>query len=566
MKLVLAVYNSKYIHSSLAPWCLGAGLTAYAPSVEWCVKEGTINQNPELLVNQILEENPNVVGFSVYIWNKPNTLQAIKSIKKQNPCCKIVVGGPEVSYNAAQILQENLEIDYVLSGEGEESLPAFCNALQDRLDPLEQNVAGLCGRNNGTIVEKEPAVLTMSPPDPYTKEYFEALNGRICYIETTRGCPYRCAFCLSGRCGPVRCFEMDDMKRRITKLAQSGTKTIKFVDRTFNARPDRAAEIWRWILQEYGKSLPKDVCFHFEIAGDILKEEHFELLNQMPLGAVQLEIGLQSFHEPTLEAIHRKTNCTKLKENICRLAQPQNIHLHIDLIAGLPLETFEIFGQSFNTAFALQPQMLQLGFLKLLYGADMREQPQEYPCNFDSNPPYQVIDTPWISVEELHKLHLLEDVVERTFNSGRFHRTIEYLLETTGFSPFALFGFLSEQETAEKTGLDAYTELLFQTAQKLPNVDKQKLRDIMCIDRLESNGTGKLPVCLQVEDKNLKRYSILLEQKSATPKKAKRGKAILYADNQMVWVDYGKPAHPVTGRRKAAFISLDELDKSEILK
>lgn len=559
MKLVLAVYNSKYIHSSLAPWCLAAGLQQYAPWVEYTVQEGTINQPPELLVNKILQQKPDVVGFAVYIWNRTQTIQAVQQLRQATPDCKIILGGPEVSYNAAQVLNEIPQVDYILSGEGEESLPALCNAIKDGVELHTAGIEGLCVRTENGVQIAEPAILHNPPPDPYTEDYFAALQGRICYIETTRGCPYRCAFCLSGRCGPVRCFELEEMKRRITKLANSGTKTIKFVDRTFNAHPARAAEIWRWIAEEYGKTLPTDVCFHFEVAGDILNEEHFQLLNEMPDGAVQLEIGLQSFHEPTLAAIHRKTNCKKLAENIRRLAQPQNIHLHIDLIAGLPLETYDIFANSFDIAFSLAPQMLQLGFLKLLHGADMRELPAEYPCRFEEEPPYQVIDTPWISQQELQKLHKIEDVVEKTYNSGRFRKTVEYLLQTCGYTPFRMFEQLSECEVAQKIGLDDYTALLFEQALKLPKIQPEQLRDVMCIDRMESNGTGKLPCCLQREDKQLKAYKTALNALYPQPQNAKRGVAELYARQELMWVDYNQPAHPVTGRRKAKFIPLKEL-------
>lgn len=555
MKLVLAVYNSKYIHSSLAPWCLVAGMNAYAPEIPWVVKEGTINQPMEQLVGKIVKETPDIVGFSVYIWNKEITLQAVQVLKQQNKNCIVVLGGPEVSYNAKEILEQYPEVDYILSGEGEESLPAFCKAYYEGRNPAKENIAGLCTREQP---QTPPAILQMEPPNPYLPEYFFALKGRIAYIETTRGCPYRCAFCLSGRCGPVRCFDLKNSLEKIEKLANSGAKTVKFVDRTFNANPARATAIWSWILQEYGKSLPTGVCFHFEIAGDILKEEHFTILEKFPVGAVQLEIGLQSFHEPTLQAIHRKTNCEKLKNNIRRLMDMKNIHIHIDLIAGLPLETLEIFSHSFDTAFSLRPQMLQLGFLKLLHGADMREKKGEYPCHFDTTPPYQVIDTPWISKEELEKIHKVEDATERLYNSGRFLRTVEYLLQSTQLSPFWLFYELAI-EPHSTMGLDDYTAFIQNKAEKLPFVEKETLRDVLCIDRLESNGTGKLPSCLQRKDPNIKKYRQVLKEKFPTKQGEKRGIAILYGQDSVAWVDYGQAAHAVTARRAATILPLKEI-------
>lgn len=558
MKLVLAVYNSKYIHSSLAPWCLGAGLKQYAPFVKWKVLEGTINQPYLQLVEQILQEKPDLITFSVYIWNKEITLKAIKAIKQQLPNCKILLGGPEVSYNAKEVLEESPETEYILAGEGEETLPQLCNCLQQERDPLEDEIDGLCARVGQEILEKEPAILKLPAPDPYGKEYFQALQGRIAYIETTRGCPYRCAFCLSGRCGPVRCFDLEQTKAKIIKLAQSGTKTVKFIDRTFNAHPSRATEIWSWIAQEYGKSLPEGVCFHFEIAGDILKPEHFAVLEKMPLGAVQFEIGLQSFYEPTLEAIHRKTNCTRLKQNIQRLVQGKNIHIHIDLIAGLPLETFAIFAESFNTAFWLKPQMLQLGFLKLLHGADMREFSEEYPCRYEKKPPYQVVDTPWISKEELEQIHQVEDSTEKLYNSGRFLRTVQYLLQCTQLSPFAFFLKMAYPQH-HSVNLEEYTAFIQQRAESFPQVDKNLLRDCLCMDRLESNGTGKLPLCLQIQDPKLKQYSNLLKRKFPLDKGAKRGIAVLYGQKKIAWVDYHVPANPITQRRQCNTIEIEQL-------
>lgn len=555
MQLVLAVYNSKYIHSSLAPWCLAAACEAAGQPAQ--VLEGTINQSPAALAQKIIEAKPDTAGFSVYIWNRRHTFEAVRLVRRALPGCVILLGGPEVSHNPAEVLAELPEADYILSGEGEESLPAFCRLLADGR-PGAGSVPGLCGREDGRIYTAPPAITETLPPSPYTPAYLEALGGRIAYIETTRGCPYRCAFCLSGRCGPVRCWPLDEMFSRIALLANSGARTVKFVDRTFNANPARAAAIWRWIAENRGRLFPENVCFHFEIAGDILTEEHFELLARFPAGAVQLEIGLQSFHEPTLSAIHRKTDCTKLAENIRRLAAPGNLHLHIDLIAGLPLEDFSTFARSFNIAFSLRPSMLQLGFLKLLHGADMREDPSQFPCRYSPDPPYEVIDTPWISAAELSRIHAAEDALERLYNSGRFIQTVNYLLSVTKLDAFSLFLWLGEHiPTPAGTGLDAYTAALLHTVPQLPGADTKRLRDVLCLDRL-ATGDGRLPACLHRPDPQLAVYLRRLAQRCPA-QGVRRTAAVLYGEKALAWSEHDRPPHPVTGRCPVHTIPLSAL-------
>ncbi len=555
MQLVLAVYNSKYIHSSLAPWCLAAACEAAGLPAQ--VLEGTINQPPSTLAQQVIAAKPDVAGFSVYIWNRRHTFEAVRLVRRALPHCVILLGGPEVSHNPDEVLAELPEASYILSGEGEESLPAFCRLLQNGR-VKKGCVPGLCGRENGHIYTAPPAITTMLPPSPYTPAYLQALGGRIAYLETTRGCPYRCAFCLSGRCGPVRSWPLEEMFTRLTQLANSGAHTVKFVDRTFNANPARAASIWRWIAENRGLLFPKDVCFHFEIAGDILTEEHFELLARFPAGTIQLEIGLQSFHEPTLCAIHRKTNCTKLAQNIRRLAAPGNLHLHIDLIAGLPLEDFATFAHSFNIAFSLHPSMLQLGFLKLLHGADMREDPAQFPCRYSPEPPYEVIDTPWITTAELARIHAAEDALERLYNSGRFIQTVYYLLSVSNLDAFSLFLWLGEHIPAPAgTGLDAYTEALLQAAAQLPGTDSERLRDVLCLDRL-ATGDGRLPACLHRPDPQLAVYLRRLSQRRPAAG-VRRTAAVLYGENMLAWSEHDCPPHPVTGRRTVQTIPLSAL-------
>lgn len=556
----LCALNAKYVHSSLAPWCLLAGVRAFAPQINAHVVEGTVNEPPETVLERIADGAPDVVTFSCYLWNIRQTLALAEQLKRRLPGVCIVLGGPEVSYCAADVLNENPAVDFVLSGEGETSLPALLSCLGQGKTPSADEVPGLCTREHTA----PPCVLSGEVPSPYTPEYFKALNRRIAYLETSRGCPFTCAFCLSGRCGTPRYFNLEGVYQNILALANSGAQTVKLIDRTFNANPRHANAILRFLLSHYGKEIPAGVCFHFEIAGDILTEETMALLAQMPAGAVQLEIGMQSFCEKTLDAVRRKTNTEKLKANIRRLVAMGNMHIHIDLIAGLPYEDVPTFAESFNTAYALGADMLQMGFLKLLHGAAMREEPQNFPCEFRKEPPYEVISTPWLTAEELAMLHGVEDALERMVNSGRFHRTAAYLMERTGLSPFAFFQTMGK--AAQKAGvgshgvpLDEYTAFLLETAPRLwQSVTREALRDVMVCDRLESNATGRLPLCLHIADpalgQTVKRLAALHPPRSGV----RRGAAILYTERQAVYVDY-ENKNPKTGRFALRRVDLDAL-------
>ncbi|MBR5262724.1 MAG: B12-binding domain-containing radical SAM protein, partial [Clostridia bacterium] len=315
MKVIIACLNSKFVHASLSPWCLLAGVRAFgARHYDITVAESTINSDTSEFAQKIISEKPDVVAFSCYIWNITKTLEACRIIR-QNHSCTIVLGGPEVAYRPKDVLEKYGFADFVLSGEGEWCFPA----LLDNLGGDLSLVAGLSYRHNGEVCINPGKEYTDTPPSPYCDEFFKILNGRIAYIETARGCPYRCAFCLSGRGSPLRFFDIDRVKEDIIRLSRSDTQTVKFVDRTFNADAKRADKILLFIKENYGKAIPGGVCFHFEIAGDILKESTLGILESMPRGAVQLEIGMQSFNEETLRKINRRTDTAKLIENIKKL-------------------------------------------------------------------------------------------------------------------------------------------------------------------------------------------------------------------------------------------------------
>ena len=548
LNAVICSLNSQYIHSSLAPWCLFSGIEEYCRGeISAMVVEGTINEDPQRVLEQILSYHPMVVGFCCYIWNITAVLGLANRIKEELTDCVIVLGGPEVSYNAQEILRNSNFVDYVISGEGEKPFAKLLTAL--RCDSGVEGIEGLCYRKGERFIVSEPYTPCEIPTSPYTEAYFAALNGRIAYLETSRGCPFSCAFCLSGRCGGVRSYSLERAKQEILLLANSGTQTIKLVDRTFNADRKRAKEIFGFIIQQYGTEIPCGVCFHFEIAGDLLDEETLHLLATAPIGSMQFEIGLQSFNPKTLAQINRKTNIEQLKKNIAALLANGNAHVHIDLIAGLPQEDFESFQESFNIAYTLKPHMLQLGFLKLLHGAPMREEPDLFPCVYDPKPPYMVKKTPWLSEQDLKLLQDTEHALDRLYNRGRFRRTLSYLLDHCKKSPFALFsefGVFLAQTEQEHQSLDDFTALVFFYFADLIGVEKKELRDYMVCDRLATNASGKLPKVLRVEDPRLKKAIKTLEWKQGRKKGVKRGYALLYSRDCLVYADYNHK-NPVTG-------------------
>ncbi len=550
MKVIIACLNSKFVHASLSPWCLLAGVREFAEKAyDVSVMESTVNGDVQSFAQRIVSEKPNVVAFSCYIWNITKTLEVCRIIK-ENHGCRIILGGPEVAYRPKDVLQKYGFVDFVLSGEGEWSFPALLDNMSGDLSL----VSGLTYRQNNEIIAIPEAVYTTTPPSPYCDEFFENLNGRIAYIETARGCPYSCAFCLSGRCSPLRFFELERVKKDIIRLASSGTQTVKFVDRTFNANAKRADEILLFIKENYGKEIPGNVCFHFEIAGDILKESTLEILSAMPYGAVQLEIGMQSFNEDVLKKINRKTDTKKLIENINKLISFNNMHIHIDLIAGLTGEDYDSFKNGFNTAYSLGAHMLQMGFLKLLYGADMREKSEKYPCSFGDEPPYEVTSTPWLSAEEIRTLKNCEDALDRLYNSGRFLFTLEYLTEEVGILPFDVFNSFGNAVSGEKMPLGKYAEKLYDFFSD--KCDKAILREKILCDLICCSSAVQIPDVLKVKDPLYRQAKKYFTQKVNNSVKI----AILYSQSKIFAVDQRTPK-TLHNRYEGELYGIDEIEQ-----
>ncbi len=542
MKTLISTLNSKYIHSSLAPWCLFTACRSYCEKNHIIkVIEGTVNEKADTVLKRITDEKPDAVAFSVYIWNREKTLALCEEIKKANPETVIILGGPEVAYNQKDVLESCYFVDYVLSGEGEIILPKLLDYISSGL--LPDGMDGVSYRKSGELIIKNEAIgESFDYPSPYCEEYFKALGGRLTYLETSRGCPFNCAYCLSGRCGKVKFKSLEQTKAEILLLANSGTKTVKFVDRTFNCNNTRAVEILRFINESYGKAIPRGVCFHFEISADILKDSFIEEVSRAEKGTFQFEIGIQSMNTKTLKAIGRRSDISKLCENIRKLVALRNCHIHTDLIAGLPFETLESFKEGFNKSYELGADMLQLGFLKLLHGSPLRDNTDAFPCEFSPKPPYEIISTPTMSEADLATLRTAEKEIDRLHNSGRFRRTLAYIFEVTDFTPFELFLFLGKElaDALPDHGvpLDRYTDTLYCTLSRLKGVDTAVLRDRMIYDRLATNNSAIIPKSLFIGDRRLKRVKHHLALAYPVKKGVCRNVAILYSESRVIFCDY----------------------------
>lgn len=539
-RFVLVSVNAKYIHTPLAASYLLSALRGTLCGDEFTFRavEGTINEKQDALYKRIADEQPDAVGFSCYIWNIETVLSLAERLKQEHPGTAVMLGGPEVSFNSRELLEKYGFLDYILCGEGEEALPALVRCLGEKAEIPD----GICTMRSGNEIRPGRLhKLSGDPPSAFGDISEGSLQNKLAYIEASRGCPFSCAFCLSGEKGNVRFFSLERVKNDILTLASSGAQTVKFVDRTFNCDKKRAQEILRFIKDNYGESIPDDVCFHFEIAADILDGETLALIGSMPKGSVQFEAGIQSFNPKTLESVRRKTDFKKLEENLRTLISFGNFHVHTDLIFGLPYEDYASAIDSFNRAFALGANMLQLGFLKVLHGSALEEKAKEYEIEYSKNPPYEVVRTKWLRADEIRKLHRIESVFDRLYNSGRFKRTLRYVLYESGLSPFDLFESLAESVGGESSvPLDTFTEKCFAYFRTLPGVDKMRLRDEMITDRVATNASAVIPKCLQIKDGRLKTVKRFFTEKIPPEKGSIRTLAILYSSGDVIFSDHRK--------------------------
>lgn len=495
MKYLLAAINAKYIHSNLGIYSLkryaeeALKSSKNTEEIQIELGEYTINHQMDQILQDIYRRNPDVAGFSCYIWNILFVKELVRNLKKVMPQVRIWLGGPEVSYDAEHILTELPEADLVMLGEGEETFRQLVELSERKMEGQEERDAwselrGIAYRTEeGAVHSTGPAVLMNLDEIPFSYENLEGLDHRIIYYESSRGCPFSCSYCLSSIDKSVRFRSLSLVKQELLFFLERKVPQVKFVDRTFNCKKSHSMEIWRFLL-EHDNGVTN---FHFEVSADLLGEEELSLIRQMRPGLIQLEIGVQTTHPETIAEIRRRMDLKKLAQNVAAVNQGQNVHQHLDLIAGLPFETLEQFKQSFDEVYRMEPEQLQLGFLKVLKGSYMAEMAEEYGLLYQSQPPYEVLATRWLGYGDVILLKGAEEMLEVYYNSGQFRETMRRLAAEFS-SPFSLYESLAHYyEEKRLTGRNhnrlARYEILYDfirkvLEEKLPKEEASERRSV----------------------------------------------------------------------------------------
>ena len=435
MRVLLTAINSKYIHTGLGVRYVGEYAKSQGHQVQ--LLEETINTQILDVLEKIMAAKVDVYGFSVHIWNKPFVMRLIAMLRKLRPEATIVVGGPEVAFAAERIFAEQPAIDYIVQGEGEICFSELLRALEQH-EAIPQHIAYKVGDevrlNGGTTVMEDLSVL----PFPYPDLEQVLAEHKIVYYEATRGCPFSCAYCLSGISRTVRKRPLPMVLADLDRFIAAGAPLVKFVDRTYNLD-----ENYFLPMMQHLAAAKTNATFHFEIKADILTEQVLEFLATVPKGRFQLEIGIQSTHQPTLKAINRRDNWERLAANVRRLLAMGNMHIHVDLIAGLPYEDLATFGKSFDDVYGLKAHMLQLGFLKVLPGTQIKKETVEHGLLYMDEPPYEILGTKYMPYEDMQFLKRVENVLDQTGNSGSFGYILPALMKAEGLKPFAFYRALT---------------------------------------------------------------------------------------------------------------------------
>ena len=427
MKNILVGINSKYVHTNLAIRYLKKYIEQNS-NEKIKIYESSINNNIQKIIRDVVEYEPDNIFFSVYIWNVEMVFKITKELKKILPNKRIILGGPEVSYNPEEILEKNIEIDGILIGEGE-------NVLLNFLTKDIKDVKGVYYREDNKIKFNgfEPLIENLDIiPFPYDDEELEDVH-KIVYYESSRGCPFNCSYCMSSIDKSVRYFSLERTKKDLKKFIDIGTRLVKFVDRTFNLNKDRYMEIWKFLLENYREN----ITFHFEINANIFDDEVLEFLKKVPRKLFQFEIGVQTTNPSTMKAINRNNSLDRLFHNVTCINK--NIHLHLDLIAGLPFEDYETFGKSFDYVYKTKCEMIQLGFLKMLKGTQMKDEGEKYSYKYLDFPPYEILSNEFISYKDICRLKDIEEVLDFYYNSQKFLRSVDFVVENFFESPFKFF-------------------------------------------------------------------------------------------------------------------------------
>ena len=480
MKILLAACNAKYIHSNLAVYDLQAYASDYADHI--VLKEYTINQQKDDIMRDIYLEHPDVVCVSCYIWNLSFVKELMADLTKILPDADFWAGGPEVSYDAEKFLTENSEFKGVMVGEGEETFKELAGHYVEKNPQDLKDMTGICYRDGDQIIHNGWRQIMDLSSIPFIYKDLSEFKNRIIYYESSRGCPFSCSYCLSSIDKKLRFRDTETVKKELQFFIDNKVPQVKFVDRTFNCKHDHAMAIWKYI-NEHDNGVTN---FHFEISADLLREEELQEMSTMRPGLIQLEIGVQSTNPDTIKAIHRTMDFEKLKGIVDRIHSFGNIHQHLDLIAGLPYEDYDSFRHSFNDVYALKPQQLQLGFLKVLKGSHMMEMCKEYGIVYKTQEPYEVLSTKWLDYDHVLKLKTVENMVEVYYNSGQFQNTLEYLEKffPDAFSIYERLGsFYMEKGYGDvsHTRMRRY-EILLEFLEDVPEISMDQVKDQMVYD------------------------------------------------------------------------------------
>lgn len=480
MKILLVACNAKYIHSNLAVYDLQAYASDYADHI--VLKEYTINQQKDDIMRDIYLEHPDVVCVSCYIWNLSFVKELMADLIKILPGADFWAGGPEVSYDAEKFLAENSEFKGVMVGEGEETFKELAGYYVETNPQNLKDMTGICYRDGDQIIHNGWRQIMDLSSIPFIYKDLSEFKNRIIYYESSRGCPFSCSYCLSSIDKKLRFRDTETVKKELQFFIDNKVPQVKFVDRTFNCKHDHAMAIWKYI-NEHDNGVTN---FHFEISADLLREEELQEMSTMRPGLIQLEIGVQSTNPDTIKAIHRTMDFEKLKGIVDRIHSFENIHQHLDLIAGLPYEDYDSFRHSFNDVYALKPQQLQLGFLKVLKGSHMMEMCKEYGIVYKTQEPYEVLSTKWLDYDHVLKLKTVENMVEVYYNSGQFQNTLEYL---ENFFPdaFSIYERLGSFYMEKGYGDVSHTrmrryEILLEFLEDVPEISMDQVKDQMVYD------------------------------------------------------------------------------------
>lgn len=491
MKILLTAINSKFVHSNLAV----RYLRAFTKDMNYdCkIREFSINDRDEKILEEIIKERPNVVAFSTYIWNIEIIKRLSNLIKLVDEDIEILYGGPEVSYDSQNILKE-LNGEYIIEGEGEKTYREF---VEYKLGEREINsIRSLYYKVDGEVISngKRPLMNMNELIFPYEED--ENLDNKIVYYEASRGCPFNCKYCLSSTTHGVRFLDIDRVKQELKYFIDKEVRLVKFVDRTFNCNHKFTMAIWEFLINQDTKTQ-----FHFEISADILKKSELELLKKAPKDRFQFEVGVQTTNDDVLNRINRFVNFSDIKEKVEELIQIRNIKQHLDLIAGLPGEDYNSFKNSFNDVYSISPEEIQLGFLKLLRGSSMREEAEEYGMKYSPYPPYEILKTKDISYDELIKLKKVEEMVDKYYNSQKFDNIIKYLVNKfdTPFDFYYTLGtyFDSKGYFDRNIGNSEYYRVFLDFNMEILKGDNSILKEILKFDYLRFNKKRGMPEFIQ---------------------------------------------------------------------